>query len=103
VIDFPVPRYYAWADLETAFGYKTDEYVVDDICLDLFFGNEVRFTLTEETPGWHQFLIRLHQNVPAIALDWYIAISVPAFETCLTVLFDKEGRTQAQAEALRYH
>lgn len=94
--------YYKWADLETVFGYKRDEYVTDEICLDLFFGNTSHLNLTEATAGWYQFLIKLHENVSSIPLDWQIVIAVPVFETKLTLLFDKSGRTQAQAELLYY-
>ena len=96
-------RHYAWADLETAFGYKIDRFATDEICLDLFFKDGGYFNLSEETTGWYLFLAKLHENVPAIASAWHVTISSPAFETCLTLLFDSAGRTQAQAEALRYH
>ena len=94
--------HYAWNDLESVFGYKRDEYVTDEICLDLFFGNTSRLTLTESTPGWYQFLVKLHLNVPAIPADWQFTLAVPAFETQLTLLFDKAGRPQYQVEPLRY-
>jgi hypothetical protein len=94
--------HYVWSDLESVFGYKRDEYVTDEICLDLFFGNTSCLTLTESTPGWYQFLIRLHQNVLSIPLDWQVKIAVPVFETQLTLLFDKAGRPQHQVESLRY-
>ena len=94
--------HYAWNDLESVFGYKQDEYVTDEICLDLFFGNTSRLTLTESTPGWYQFLINLHQKVPAIPPDWQFTIAAPAFETQLTLLFDKTGRPQHHVVPLRY-
>ena len=94
--------HHAWNDLESVFGYKRDEYVTDEICLDLFFGNTSRLTLTESTPGWYQFLIQLHQNIPAIPADWQFTIAVPVFETQLTLLFDQAGRPQHQVEPLRY-
>lgn len=94
--------HYAWNDLESIFGYKRDEYVTDEICLDFFFGNNSRLTLTEITPGWYQFLLKLQQNVPTIPPDWQFMLAVPAFETQLTLLFDKAGRPQHQVEPLRY-
>lgn len=86
--------HYRWTDLEAVFGCKRDEYVTDEICLDLFFGNASRLTLTESTAGWYQFLIKLHANVSSIPSDWQIIIAVPAFETKLTLLLDRGDRTQ---------
>ncbi|UOQ80085.1 hypothetical protein [Hymenobacter sp. 5414T-23] len=94
--------YYAWGDLESVFGYKRDEYVTDEICLDLFFGNTSSLTLTESTLGWYQFLIKLQQHVPSISPDWQMIIAVPAFETRLILLFDKASRPQHQVEPLCY-
>ncbi|RYU77967.1 hypothetical protein [Hymenobacter persicinus] len=94
--------YHKWTDLETAFGYKVDLYTTDEICLDLFFSKETRLTLTESTPGWYQFLDRLAENIPSVPREWNLKIAAPAFEIQLTLLFDKAGRNQEQAEVACY-
>lgn len=94
--------HYSWADVEAVFGYKEDEYVTDEICLDVFFKAESRLKITESTPGWYQFIQKLSEHFPSIPSDWHINIAVPVFETSLTLLFDKDGRTKEQAEAKYY-
>ncbi|MGI4741935.1 MAG: hypothetical protein ACRYG7_42770 [Janthinobacterium lividum] len=93
---------YRWVEIETMFGYKRDDYVTDEICLDLFFCNNMRLALTESTAGWYQFLLKLQENLLEIPSDWQMLMAAPAFETKLTLLFDKCHRTQEQAEALYY-
>ncbi len=93
---------YKWTDIETVFGYKEDRYTTDDICLDVFVNDKYCIKLTENTQGWYQFNERLIKYIPAISNSWDGEIAVPAFETKLTLLFDKKGRTFNQAEAECY-
>ncbi|WP_035562293.1 hypothetical protein [Hymenobacter sp. IS2118] len=97
-----VSKRYDWKQLETAFGYKVDRFVTDEICLDLFWKDESILTLSEEMPHWERILAEMSKNIPDIPLRWYIDISVPAFETTLTLLYDKQGRNQTEVEPLCY-
>ena len=94
--------HYNWTDIETVFGYKEDRYTTDDICLDVFTSDKYCIKLTENTPGWYQFNKRIIQHIPAISNSWDGEIASPAFETKLTLLFDKSGRTLNEAEAECY-
>jgi hypothetical protein len=94
--------HYNWLDIETIFGYKEDRYTTDEICLDIFTNGNHYLTLTESTPGWYQFNDRLTKCIPSISNSWDGEIAVPAFETKLTLLFDKKGRTLNEAEAECY-
>lgn len=94
--------HYNWTDIETIFGYKEDQLTTDDICLDIFTTDKPYLTLTESTPGWYQFTDRLSKNIPLISNSWNQEIAVPAFETNLTLLFDKKGRTLIEAETQCY-
>jgi hypothetical protein len=87
-----------WSDIETVFGFKKDLYAIDDICLDIFTNDNLCLQVTESTPGWYQFEKRLSENIPSIPTDWITEISVPAFEMKLSLLFDRKGRTQQEAE-----
>ena len=95
-------RHYAWTDIETIFGYKEDLMTTDEICMDLFTKDKGVITLTESTPGWFQFNDKLKEQIPAIPQNWDLDISVPAFETMLTLLFDRSGRTKEEAIAAWY-
>jgi hypothetical protein len=83
---------YSWSDIETVYGYKIDLIVNDEICLDVFTNDNEKFSTTESTPGWFQFISRLSNNIKSIKLDWYIQIASPAFEENLTLLYDKRNR-----------
>ena len=93
---------YKWSDIETVFGLKEDRYTTDEICMDIFTSDNVSLRLTESTPGWYQFQKRLSENIPSIPNTWDGEIAVPAFETKLTLLFDRQRRTQKEAEAACY-
>lgn len=93
---------YEWADLQSAFGFKLDGLTVDEICLDLFFGNGSYLRLTESLPGWPAFLQQLAARFPSIPPHWEWDVVHPPFATNQTLLFDHVGRTLQQAEAAWY-
>lgn len=80
-----------WNKIEFMLGYKEDLYATDLICLNVYYGNGT-FKITEETPGWHQFLEYSKIAFPSIEKNWQIDISVPAFERKLTLVYDKQNR-----------
>jgi hypothetical protein len=90
--------HYNWSDIETIFGFKEDHYTTDEICMDIFFSDKSTIRLTESTPGWYQFNKRLSQTISTVSEKWDTEIVIPAFATNMTLLFDKRGRTNEQAE-----
>ncbi len=90
--------HYKWGTIQALFGYKEDLFTTDEICLDIFMVDNLYIKLTESTPGWYQFNKRLSENIPEVQVDWYGEIVLPPFETKLTLLFDKKGRTKENAE-----
>lgn len=95
-------KHYKWSDIETVFGFKEDRYATDEICMDIFTSDSASIRLTESTPGWYQFQKRLSENIASIPKDWDGEIAVPAFDTKLTLLFDRKGLKQKEAEAACY-
>lgn len=93
---------YNWRDLEAAFAYKIDMYTTDAVCLDLFWDDGRRLSLSEEMPCWQNFMLALEKNMPAIPQSWYLKITVPVFETSFTVLFDKQNRSQEEVQKSYY-
>ncbi|RZJ94074.1 MAG: hypothetical protein EOO60_03830 [Hymenobacter sp.] len=93
-------RVIAWNDLRAVFGYKRDWYATDELCLDIFF-QDSSFTITEETAGWHIFVEQLEAYLPLLP-GWFGEVAVPAFETRLTLLYEREGRSFAQAMPAYY-
>lgn len=84
---------YEWNNIETVLAYKIDLLTYDEICIDVYTDDLNKFTISESTWGWFQFISRLSENIKAIQIDWYINITNPAFETNLTLLYDKKNRT----------
>lgn len=91
-----------WDDIQTVFGYKADLYTTDCICADVFCSNDKSFRVTEETTGWFQFLIHLKERFPNIDKTWEMEIAIPAFETKLTLVYDRENRTLEEATKKHY-
>jgi hypothetical protein len=81
-----------WTEIESMLGYKEDNFTSDTICLDVICKNNKSFKLTEETPGWFNFIKRTKQTFSNIDKNWEIDISTPAFETNLTLIYDKKNR-----------
>lgn len=82
-----------WTEIKSMLGYKEDQYATDRICLDVFCDNEKSFKITEETLGWFRFLDNSKKALPTIHKSWEIEISTPAFETKLTLVYDRQNRT----------
>ena len=81
-----------WTEIKTIFGYKIDLFSIDSICVDVFCDNDKFFTIREETKGWFQFIEQSKNRFPSIDKVWEIKIAVPAFETNLTLVYDRENR-----------
>jgi len=81
-----------WTEIKSMLGYKEDHYATDSICLDVFCDNDKSFKITEETLGWFRFLDHSKKALPKIDKSWEIEISTPAFETNLTVVYDRQNR-----------
>jgi hypothetical protein len=58
-----------WSDILRIEGYKVDRGTFDENCLDIFWLDN-KWTITEETPGWYQFLNRIKEASPSIPTDW---------------------------------
>jgi hypothetical protein len=101
VPSFTGDRMVAWGDLRAVFAYKRDLYATDEICLDVFFPEDSSFTITEEMAGWHIFVQQLeaHLTLPA---GWFAEVSVPAFETKLTLLYEQDYRSFTEAVTMYY-
>jgi hypothetical protein len=91
----------AWGDLRAVFAYKRDLYTTDELCLDLFCPENTSLTITEETAGWCTFVEQLEAHLPLLP-GWLGEVTVPAFETRLTLLYEREGRSFTQAVPTYY-
>jgi len=83
------PKRFKWTDIDELKGYKLDRMTIDDICIDIIYG-ELQFTIYEDTPGWYQFIEKTKKIFPSIPKDWDWTIAFPTFATNSTILYKKE-------------
>ncbi len=82
-----------WQDIERLIAYKADLMTTDEIRLDIVC-NDFQTTITEETPGWYQFVEKTKTVFPSLADNWDNEITQPAFKTNLIVLYDRSNAGQ---------
>lgn len=80
-----------WIAIERLEAYKVDLMTTDEIRVNIVYG-EYQFTITEETPGWYQFVARTKEVFPTIPKDWDSVITNPAFATNFMVLYERVDR-----------
>ncbi len=90
-------RIVKWQEVKSIFVYKTDQFTVDQLHLDLFLTTKGDLQMTEDHPGWNELLDRLCKAFPTIDADFYGKLIYPPFETNFTLLYDAEGRSQDEA------
>ena len=77
-----------WQDIERLIADKAGLLTTDEIRLDIVY-NDFQRTITEETPGWYQFVEKTKTVFPSIPGNWDSEITQPAFATNVTVLYDR--------------
>jgi hypothetical protein len=83
---------FLWLEIQTIFAYKRDLYTEDELNLDVILVNNFRLHLTENIPGWYQFIDRIKLVFPTIDKDFDVKLMFPPFATNLTLVYDSKGR-----------
>lgn len=86
----------AWTDITQLNVYKVDQLTIDRIDMEIVYGDKV-FTISEELPGWYQFVLKIKEVFPTIPKDWDIKLIQPAFATNYTTIYDKTKLNHEQA------
>lgn len=79
-----------WIGIKSIYGYKIDNYIEDEICLNVNCDNDISFTISEEIAGWYIFLEKMAIQFPSVDKNWNLKIASPALENNLTLLFERE-------------
>src|SRR5687768_13264806 len=58
-----------WADITQLNAYKVDLFTTDRIDLEIVYCDK-SFSISEELPGWYQFVIITKEIFPTIPKDW---------------------------------
>ncbi len=77
-----------WADINRIVAYRQDLLTTDNVCIDIVFNNQ-RTTISEETPGWYQFVETTKHIFPSIPKNWDSRIIHPAFATDFTIIYQR--------------
>ncbi len=82
------PQKILWAEIERLVAYKVDLMTTDEICMDIFW-NGWRTTITEETPGWYQFVERTKVVFPNTPANREGEITHPPFVRNEMVIYER--------------
>jgi hypothetical protein len=77
-----------WESITQLNVYKKDQITIDRIEMEVVCGKKY-FVVTENLPGWFQFVIKLKEVFPTIPKDWDVNIIQPPFETNFTTIYSK--------------
>lgn len=77
-----------WIDIEKLQAYKVDLMTTDEICIDITFNNQW-IMITEETPGWYQFIEKLKIALSTINDNWEVLVLKSPFEYDLTTIYER--------------
>lgn len=77
-----------WEDITQLYAYKKDQMTIDRIEMEIVYGDKC-FTISEDLPGWYQFVLKTKEIYPTIPKDWDVNIIHPTFATNFTTIYDK--------------
>jgi hypothetical protein len=77
-----------WNDITELEVYKSDLFTIDRIDMDIIYG-EKYITVTEDQPGWYQFLLKLKEAFPSIPENWEGKIIQPPFVSNRQIIYRK--------------
>lgn len=77
-----------WNDITQLNAYKRDLITIDRIEMEIIVGDDC-LTISEDLPGWFQFVCRTKERYPTIPKDWNNDIIQPAFATTFMTIYDK--------------
>lgn len=80
-----------WDEITQLNVYKVDLFTIDRIDMQIVCGDR-SFTISEELPGWYQFVLKTKEVFPTIPKDWDIKIIPPAFATNYRTIYEKEAK-----------
>lgn len=77
-----------WSAISQVSVFKLDLLTIDRVDMDIVHGDMV-LSISEDLPGWSEFLEKLHETFSEIPKDWYIDICLPAFATNFSIIYNR--------------
>ena len=78
----------SWDDIQRITAYKIDMFSWDEVRME-FKTREKAVVITEESPGFVQFMAEVVRRFPSTS-EWHSKVSQPAFDPCPTTLFERQ-------------
>mgnify|MGYP006908212116 CR=1 FL=1 len=69
-----------WSDITQLNVYKIDLMTIDEVRMEIVYGEKF-IEISEEIPGWSQFVLRTKKIFPSIPRQWDSEIIQQPFET----------------------
>lgn len=80
-----------WGNITKLNVYKVDLLTIDQIEMEIEYNDSKELIrITEELPGWYQFVLKTKEVFPTIPKDWDIDIINPAFERNYRTIYEKK-------------
>lgn len=77
-----------WTDITQLNVYKVDQMTIDRIDMEIVYGDKT-FSISEEFPGWYQFVLRTKEMFPTIPKDWDDSVVQPPFAINYRTIYNK--------------
>ena len=87
-----------WTDITQLNAYKSDLLTIDRIDLEIVYGDK-HITISEDIPGWYQFVLKTKEIFNSIRKDWDIEIMQPPFATNWRIIYQKDVRQSISSQS----
>lgn len=81
-------RAYVWDEITQLNAYKKDLITIDRIEMQIVTG-DTYFMISEDLPGWYQFIEKTKEQFSSIPKDWEMKVAQYAFERNFTIIYKK--------------
>jgi hypothetical protein len=78
-----------WSDITQLNVYKRDLYTTDRVDMEIVYSDQ-RITISEELPGWYQFVLKTKEIFPTIPKEWEFTIIQPPFATNYRTIYESK-------------
>lgn len=77
-----------WEHITQLNVYKADKLTIDRIEMEIVYGDNF-FIISEDLPGWYQFVLKTKEVFPTIPEDWDQEIIQPPFATNYRTIYNR--------------
>ncbi len=81
-----------WSEITELNVYKKDLMTIDEIRMEIVYGDK-QIEISEELPGWYQFVSRTKEIFPSIPKQWDFEIIQPPFATNYKTIYSSADKS----------